>query len=53
LNKKFFQSTVNTNEEVQQNSLNTYVHDFVFDTDDNVYLLKNAQVRKSALADIE
>ena len=45
--------TVFNNEGVQQNSLNTWAHDFVFDTDDNVYLLKNAQVRKSALADIE
>ena len=45
--------TVFNNEGVQQNSLNTYAHDFVFDTDDNVYLLQNFQVRKSALADIE
>ena len=45
--------TVFNNEGVQQNSLNTYAHDFVFDTDDNVYLLQNFQVRKSSLADIE
>ncbi|MBL6628387.1 MAG: translation initiation factor IF-2 N-terminal domain-containing protein [Candidatus Actinomarina sp.] len=48
----YFISVFN-NEGVQQNSLNTYAHDFVFDTDDNIYLLKNLQVRKSPLADIE
>ena len=45
--------TVFNNEGVQQNSLNTWAYDFVFDTDDNVYLLQNFQVRKSALVDIE
>ena len=38
---------------VQQNSLNTWGFDFVFDSDDNIYLFQTPQTIKRSLSDIE
>jgi hypothetical protein len=38
---------------VQQNSLNTSGFDFVFDSDDNIYLFQTPQTIKRSLSDIE
>ena len=38
---------------VQQNSLNTWGFDFVFDSDDNIYLFQTPQTIKRSLSDLE